>query len=83
MPGPLTARRCKILLRHAPGPGIRACSHTARTARPDTSRAQIFYRVHLFTAAVFVIFSFLHYKALINWIMPGLILYFIDRAGYR
>ncbi len=41
---------------------------------------QLFYRVHMGGFIVFIIFSLMHIKALVNWIMPGLVLYGIDRA---
>lgn len=40
----------------------------------------VFYYSHIVGFLVWTIFSLMHYKALANWIVPGLVLYAVDRA---
>jgi len=40
----------------------------------------LFYYVHVSCALVFTLFLLFHYKALVNWILPGIVLYLLDRA---
>jgi hypothetical protein len=42
--------------------------------------AQVFYKVHVTGIIIFTLFSVMHNKGLANWILPGLILYGVDRA---
>ena len=41
---------------------------------------QVFINVHLIGFMVFTIFAMMHYKGMVNWILPGLLLYGLDRA---
>ncbi len=44
------------------------------------SAPQLFYKMHVIGFLVFTIFAFMHYKGLVNWVLPGLFLYGVDRA---
>lgn len=41
---------------------------------------KLFYRMHILGFLTFSIFGMMHWKGFINWIVPGLILYALDRA---
>nr|BAA22845.1 HCR2 [Alvikia littoralis] len=46
---------------------------------------KIFYRVHIAGFILFTIFSFMHYTGLMFWVVPGMVLYALDRTfrGYQ